>query len=156
VEIGSTWLNGGYADDSGTSMAAPHVAGAAALLREAHPDWTAAQVGAALTSGSTLLPGYDATAVGAGRLDVAAADQLSVLPDQRVANFGLADLSRKSLDETTTVTLTNTGSHLLVAHLSVRRAPGSSADVQVSPSVGVLPAHGHLKVELTITGRTPA
>ena len=75
VEIGSTWPGGGYADDTGTSMAAPHVAGAAALLREAHPTWTADQVAAALTSGSKLLSGYDAIAQGAGRLDVACVRQ---------------------------------------------------------------------------------
>ena len=40
-----------YADDSGTSMAAP-CAGAAALIRQAHPDWTAEEVAAALTGGA--------------------------------------------------------------------------------------------------------
>jgi len=60
-----------YARLSGTSMATPHVAGAAALALQQHPDWTATQLKAALTSTSTHLPGLTAFQQGAGRLDVA-------------------------------------------------------------------------------------
>lgn len=65
----------GYTEASGTSMAAPHVAGAAALLRQLHPDWNAFDVRAALMN--TGIRVYDLSGrifpvmdQGAGRIDV--------------------------------------------------------------------------------------
>jgi len=52
---------------SGTSMATPHVAGAAALLLDAHPDWTPEEVKMALRS-TALDVGYDINTQGYGRL----------------------------------------------------------------------------------------
>ncbi len=40
----STYKNGGYTTNSGTSMASPHVAGAAALVWASYPSWTNQQV----------------------------------------------------------------------------------------------------------------
>ncbi|HNT74127.1 MAG TPA: S8 family serine peptidase [Anaerolineae bacterium] len=79
VNIYSTGFHSDYLVKSGTSMAAPHVAGAAALIWSAYPHLSAAQVTHALTStaqdvngGTLLLPGWDEY-LGWGRLDVAAA-----------------------------------------------------------------------------------
>ncbi|MCL6450747.1 MAG: S8 family serine peptidase [Acetobacteraceae bacterium] len=44
VSIYSTWLNNAYKTLSGTSMACPHVSGAAALVWSAHPTYTNGQV----------------------------------------------------------------------------------------------------------------
>ncbi|MFI6094860.1 S8 family serine peptidase [Lentzea sp. NPDC051213] len=58
---------------SGTSMATPHVAGAAAILAGQHPDWKAPQLKAALMSGAKPNPALSVFEQGAGRVDVAKA-----------------------------------------------------------------------------------
>lgn len=63
---------------TGTSMSAPHVAGAAALLRQAHPTWTVEDIKTALmNTAAPMLTGskipYPESRIGAGRLNVEAA-----------------------------------------------------------------------------------
>ncbi|MDP9405377.1 MAG: S8 family serine peptidase, partial [Actinomycetota bacterium] len=53
VCINSTWKDGAYNTISGTSMASPHVAGAAALYKVANPTASPAQVQSALQGGGT-------------------------------------------------------------------------------------------------------
>lgn len=66
-------LDPGYYYSSGTSMASPHVAGGAAIVRSLRPAATPAQVRQVLTSTATDsgIPGTDPI-FGAGRLDLAA------------------------------------------------------------------------------------
>jgi subtilisin family serine protease len=87
VDVRTTDLYGGYLDASGTSLAAPHVAGALALLLGAFPDLSADRQQAALESAAVDLgaTGPDNT-YGYGRLDALAAYQfLSTAPDFTVA-----------------------------------------------------------------------
>ncbi len=65
---------GMYRTLSGTSMATPHVSGAAAILAQEHPDWTGEQLKEQLVSSAHGLdPAYSPYEVGTGRVDVAAA-----------------------------------------------------------------------------------
>lgn len=89
---------------SGTSMASPHVAGAMALVRQAHPNWTAAEVQSALemTASQTVRRDVDPDYVpeghpasqhraGSGRLDVKAAVNAGLIMNETVSNFTLAN-----------------------------------------------------------------
>ncbi|MFJ6984728.1 MULTISPECIES: S8 family serine peptidase [unclassified Streptomyces] len=62
-----------YVAASGTSMATPHVAGAAALIAQRHPDWDGARLKDALVSTARTAADQKTTEQGAGRIDVAAA-----------------------------------------------------------------------------------
>ncbi len=53
VNVISTTMNGSYDQMDGTSMSAPQVAGAAAMLLQKHPDYTPAQVHTALVHGAS-------------------------------------------------------------------------------------------------------
>ncbi|WP_055493354.1 S8 family peptidase [Streptomyces sp. TP-A0356] len=79
----------GYLTLSGTSMATPHVAGAAALLKQEHPDWTFDRLKSALT-GSAKGGNYTPFQQGSGRIAVDRAIRQTVLADPSSVNFGIA------------------------------------------------------------------
>jgi subtilisin family serine protease len=75
-----------YTMTSGTSMAAPHVAGAAALLLNAHPSWTPFQVKMALANYAKDLTA-SVLRQGSGRIDVYRAVTASILANASIS-FG--------------------------------------------------------------------
>jgi serine protease AprX len=83
----------GYMQLSGTSFAAPVVAGAAAYLLAAHPSWSPDQVKAALMSTADTMPAAQPGSSGAGEVDAAAAVQLQNPPnaDAALAPFLVSD-----------------------------------------------------------------
>ncbi|MFE0252087.1 S8 family serine peptidase [Streptomyces sp. NPDC059010] len=78
----------GYLTIEGTSMATPHVAGAAAILKQQHPDWTYAELKGALT-GSTKGGKYTPFQQGSGRIQVDKAIKQTVIADPASVSFGV-------------------------------------------------------------------
>ena len=78
----------GYVSMSGTSMAAPHVTGAAAILAQRHPQWTGQRIKQTLTASTTPTTGLNGYQQGTGRVDVAQGIAQSVVGEQTSVSFG--------------------------------------------------------------------
>ncbi|MFE1951738.1 S8 family serine peptidase [Streptomyces sp. NPDC059524] len=139
--------SGSYTTMSGTSMATPHVAGVAALLAQAHPDWTGAQLKDALMSTSKQLDD-SAYAIGAGRVSV---------PDAVAAKItatGSADLGffkwPYESNEPVTKKVTYSNSSDQPVELSLAAEGASDGVVTLADDKLTVPAHG--TASTTVTG----
>ncbi|MET8151211.1 S8 family peptidase [Actinoplanes sp. NPDC049668] len=130
---------GSYRAISGTSMATPHVSGAAAILAQRHPDWSGRQLKEALMSSAKgLAAGYTPYQVGTGRLDVAAAVRGGVRASGPVF-FGNFDWPHEPTDAPVTkqVTFTNSGDTAVTLHLATTGAgPFSAGAASVTVPAG--------------------
>ncbi|GAA2206005.1 S8 family serine peptidase [Nonomuraea monospora] len=142
----NTEADGPYWKLDGTSMATPHVAGAAAILLQRHPDWTGQRLKDALMSSAKAVP-YTPFEQGTGRLDVAAAVRAAVTATGSVPT-AFYDWPHAGGDPRTdrTITYRNDGDAAVTLDLAVS---GSTAATLSAPQVTV-PAHGTADVTLSI------
>ncbi|GLH97506.1 serine protease [Phytohabitans aurantiacus] len=136
---------------SGTSMATPHVAGAAALLAQRHPDWKAGQLKAALVASATPLRKEPLWAVGSGRVDVAAA-----LDQEVVAEPAALTVNQDKAE----VTYRNNGAKAVTLALSATAASTGAtptpASLDVTPSRLTVPAGEKVTATVRVGAGTPA
>lgn len=96
-----------YADKTGTSMAAPHVAGLAALLLEIDPDRTPDAIEDTLVSTATFEAGRDVYKQGGGEVDAVDALETDLRIHDAVLNWGLMS---EAVVDTRSITVENLGS----------------------------------------------
>ncbi|HYJ68658.1 MAG TPA: S8 family peptidase [Nocardioidaceae bacterium] len=148
-----------YTSLNGTSMATPHVAGAAAILAQQHPDWTAAQLKARLISTSKTLPDQPVTFQGGGRVDVAAAVRRSVSVDDGTVYLGR--ITREADPVTRELTYHNASDQQISLRLSAE-VTGTGSDASKRPALTFdqstlkIPAHGSASVTATLRPQSTA
>jgi hypothetical protein len=157
-----------YYVSSGTSMAAPHVTGAVALLAQAHPDWRPEQLKASLASSADPTPTGTVYEEGDGRLNVERALTQSVTASRAVAGFGILTWGSTS-PVTQSVEYRNDSSESITLALrleSVSVTPDQEDGWKQHPAPAGLtgldrdrltvPAHGSASVHLTLHPRLAA
>ena len=145
----------------GTSMASPHVAGSAALLLSAHPEWYAKTdysrmltiKSALMNTSYTTVTVSDGTAakledMGAGRISLAAANDPGVIFDPPSYSFGQVATTKQ---EAFTVTNVTSPSVPLTFTFSVQKyITDAGYIVSATPTQLVVPAGGSAVYTLTV------
>jgi minor extracellular serine protease Vpr len=155
-----------YMAADGTSFSAPLTAGAAALVMQAHPNLTPAQIKSALVNSAAqsittddFSDPVDVEWMGAGQLDANAAVSATVSVSPATASFGYAT-SGGAPPAAKTFTVTNFGSSAVTLAVSVTpNAPfsfvGGSATISAAPSSIALAAGASATLTVSVTGTAP-
>ncbi|MGW7085551.1 S8 family peptidase [Streptomyces sp. NPDC054871] len=145
----------GYLTISGTSMATPHVAGAAALLKQQHPEWKYAELKGALTA-STKGGKYTPFQQGSGRIAVDKAIKQSVIAEPVSLSFETQQWPHADdKPATKKVTYKNLGKEDVTLDLTVtgtnpKGAPAPAGFFKLGAKTVKIPAGGTAAVDLTI------
>ncbi|MDX3636228.1 MULTISPECIES: S8 family peptidase [Streptomyces] len=149
----------GYVSMSGTSMATPHVAGAAAILAQQHPDWSGRQIKAALTASAKPTAATSSYTQGTGRVDVARVIDQRLTSSPTALGFGTQAYPHTDDQPVTKdVTYRNAGTEPVTLDLATEAygndgKPAAEGLFTVSPQRLTVPAGGEATATVTTDTR---
>src|SRR3989441_878780 len=159
VSIISTAMGTGNAGAalSGTSMSSPHVAGVAALTRQAHPTWKVEDIKAAIvnTGRPSGVLGYITSLGGTGLVQPVGSTATEVVARSEgqkfgsSLNFGFAEF-RDRFRRTKEISLRNHGSSDAIFRVAQAAASGSPHTLRLGRTSVRVPAHGETEVRVTL------
>ena len=147
-----------FAFFQGTSMASPHLAGSAAIVRQQHPTWSAAQVRSAIVNTAdqgvlkNYLTGaleYDVNVVGAGRENLLSAVNAKATLEPVSVTYGAVPTGAGQT-KTATVTITNVSAAQATFALSLGPVTGTGVSYSVSPASITLAPSASQNVTVTL------
>jgi uncharacterized protein (TIGR03437 family) len=158
--LGDLFSANRYVAAGGTSFATPLVAGAVALVKQAHPNYTPAQIKSALVNtGSQVVTRNDSgvpvsiPALGGGKLDAGASLQASITASPASVSFGVVS----SVPVSKAIQITNASLSQVNLSLAVTQTKSAAgANVALDKTTLTLAAGASDSVSLTISGSAPA
>lgn len=159
---GEMFSSSRYLAADGTSFSTPIVAGAAALVKQAHPNYTSQQVKSVLmnTAKQDVTTddqgdSVDILSFGAGKVDTSAAIQAGATFNPPSASFGA--LGPNSLPKTQPIQVTNTGAGSLTFTVAVATSKASTgATLSLDKTSLTVAAGATGTVTLSLSGTVPA
>lgn len=148
-----------YTSANGTSMATPHVAGAAAILAERTPDHSADELKEALVSSAVPNPDNTVYEQGGGQVDAGRAATSTITASPAPLDLGYFTWPYEDAQPVTeTVTLSNTSDtdSTFQLDLAMQTEDGSAAPdgmVTLSAQQVTVPAAGTVEVDVTVDPR---
>ncbi len=150
LPIDQPWQSEPYGTRIGTSMAAPYVAGAAALLLERSPDWTPLQVKQGLVAHARDLSG-NVFAQGAGHIDIEKALSSRTTISEGPLGLGLLYPGTVGLSHSAQVQFMNFSADTLVYDLQLDGEPHAGLVVELSTNRLVVPPGQSALLNVAIT-----
>lgn len=150
-----TPVDANYSSLNGTSMATPHVAGAAAILKQRHPDWTGDHIKQVLAGTAVVSkPQFGVYQQGAGRVSIPDALDATVYSSPAVVSMGAGMVDDKPIEKIFTY-VNPTDSEVTLNLTTSLTAPGFVPEADkakiftLDKSVVTVPAYGSSQVKVT-------